>query len=335
MDILVIGGTRYVGRKIVESAVEKGHRVTLFNRGKTNTDCFPYLETLRGDRTVNADVLSGRKWDAVIDVCGYWPKAIDLVATVVQENVGRYVFVSSVSVYSDESPIGLTEETGVLLEDGDPNATELKMEMYGGLKVLCERAVSRWFGDRALIVRPGLVVGPGDHSDRFTYWPRRFMRSGPFLAPDVPNAPVQVIDGRDLGDFTVHATERQLGGAFHVTGPTPFVPFAEFLRIGVEAGGGVAEPVLAAGPWLAENGVEPWSDLPLVTSLDGEPSPLQQVDNAKAVAAGLAQRSLEDTVRDTIAWWRAEREGTEPKWGLADTRETELLSALKQTGTTV
>lgn len=335
MDILVLGGTRYVGRKIVESAVEKGHKVTLFNRGKTAPDRFPYLETIVGDRTVDATALADRKWDAVIDVCGYWPKAVDVVASVVQGNVGRYVFVSSISVYSDQSPYGLTEETGVLLDDGDPDATELKMEMYGGLKVLCERAVERWFGDKSLQIRPGLVVGPADHSDRFTYWPRKFMRSGPFLVPDCLYAPVQVIDGRDLGDFTVLATEKGLSGAYHVAGPTPPVAFGEFIRAGVTAGGGVADPVFAPCTWLAERGVEPWTELPLVTSLTGEPSPLQTVDNSKAVQAGLEQRTIRQTIEDTIAWWKSERQGAEAKWGLTDEREEALLLELKAKGAAV
>ncbi len=330
MNILVIGGTRFVGRKIVESAIERGHTVTLFNRGKTNPGGFPGLETIVGDRTVDVVALRGRKWDAVIDVCGYWPKAVEPLCALLSENVGRYVFISSISVYSDSSPIGLTEDTGVLLEDADPNVEELKMEMYGGLKVLCERVVERHFGDRALVVRPGLVVGPGDHSDRFTYWPRRFMRPGPFLAPDCRELPVQVIDGRDLAGFTVQATEQSLSGEYHVAGPTPPISFGEFIRLGVEAGGGVAAPQLVACSLLSELGVEPWSDLPLVTSLSNEPSPLSTVDNSKAVAAGLRLRALSATIRDTVDWWRADRSGTEPRWGLSDEKEQEILDSVKE-----
>jgi 2'-hydroxyisoflavone reductase len=330
MHILVIGGTRYVGRKIVEAALAAGHQVTLFNRGKTDPDSFPGVETLVGDRTLDASVLKGRSWDAVIDVCGYWPKAVDVVASQIEDSVGRYLFVSSISVYSDASPPALTEETGILLEDGDPEATELKMEQYGGLKVLCERAVERWFGERALIIRPGLVVGPGDHSDRFTYWPRKFMRSGPFLAPDCVDAPVQVIDGRDLALFTVHSLEKGLSGAYHASGPTPPLRFGDFIDIGVKAEGGVAEPVWAPSNWLVEQGVGPWTDLPALASLTGEVSPLQTVDNAKAVAAGLTLTPVGETVRDTIEWWKASREGTEPKWGLSDQREADLLASLRK-----
>ncbi|MEX2242938.1 MAG: NAD-dependent epimerase/dehydratase family protein [Fimbriimonadaceae bacterium] len=335
MDVLVVGGTRFVGRKIVESAVARGHEVTLFNRGKTDALAFPGLETLTGDRTTDASALRGRRWDAVIDVCGYWPRAVEVVASALEDNVGRYVFVSSISVYSEASPMGLTEDSGVLLEDGDPEATELKMEMYGGLKVLCERTVERWFGDRALIVRPGLVVGPGDHSDRFTYWPRRFARTGPFLAPDCLQEPIQVIDGRDLGDFTVLATEKGLSGGYHVAGPTPPEPFGEFLRSGVEAGGGVAEPVFVPCGWLAERGVEPWTELPLISSLTGEPNPLGTVDTSKAVRAGLVQRTMRQTLEDTISWWNATREGSEPRAGLSDAKETALLEEYKAKRATV
>ncbi len=330
MTLLVIGGTRFVGRKIVESAIGRGHEVTLFNRGKTNPGGFPELETIVGDRTGNLDGLQGRQWDAVIDVCGYWPRAVEPVCSVLNGSVGRYVFISSISVYSDSSPIGLGEDTGQLLDNAEADVEELKMEMYGGLKVLCERVVEAHFGERALIVRPGLVVGPDDHSDRFTYWPRKFMRPGAFLAPNCKEAPVQVIDGRDLGDFAVQATERSLTGAYHVAGPTPPISFGEFIRLGVEIGGGVAVPHWVPCDLLAEKGVEPWSDLPLVTSLTKDPSPLSTVDNSKAVAAGLQLRTVATTISDTIDWWKAERIGTDPRWGLSDEKEHSILDSLKE-----
>ncbi len=315
---------------MVEAALARGHEVTLFNRGNTDSVAFPGVEKIVGDRTKDVSILANRKWDAVIDVCGYWPKAVTPLCEVLNENVGRYVFVSSISVYSDASPIGLTEETGVLLEGADPSLEELKMEVYGGLKVLCERIVSEHFGSRALIIRPGLVVGPGDHSDRFTYWPRRFMRPGVFLVPDCKSAPVQVIDGRDLGLFSVVATEKGLSGAYHVAGPTPPVPFGEFVSLGVRAGGGVAEPAWVSGESLVEKGIEPWSDLPLLTSFTGEESPLAMVDNAKAISAGLQLRTLEQTTIDTIEWWKNERAGTDPRWGLSDEKEAGLLEELAQ-----
>lgn len=331
MKLLFIGGTRYVGRKMVEAAQERGHEVTLFNRGSTNADAFPGTERIIGDRTKDVSALKGRHWDAVIDVCGYWPKAVAPLCEALKENVGRYVFVSSISVYSDESPIGLTEDTGVLLRDADPEIEELKMEMYGALKVLCEETVAKHFGDRALIVRPGLVSGPGDHSDRFTYWPLRFMRPGPFLAPDCKNAPVQIIDGRDLGAFTVLATEKGLNGAYHAAGPTPAMSFGRFIEAGVNVGGGTAEPVWTPCAMLTEQGVEPWSDLPALASLTGEVSPLSMVDNSKAVTAGLALRSIEQTTLDTIDWWKRERNGSTLKWGLSVEREFALLEELKKT----
>jgi 2'-hydroxyisoflavone reductase len=287
------------------------------------------LETIVGDRTGNLDGLKGRKWDAVIDVCGYWPKAVEPLCVALSESVERYVFISSISVYEDSSPDGLTEDTGHLLENADANVEELKMEMYGGLKVLCERVVEAHFGDRALIVRPGLVVGPGDHSDRFTYWPRRFMRPGPFLVPECRDHPVQFIDGRDLGAFTVLATERSLSGAYHVAGPTPPVSLGEFIRLGVVAGGGVAQPQWVPCETLVEKGVEPWSKVPLVTSFTGERSPLSTVDNGRAVGAGLSIRPVSATISDTIEWWKKERSGTEPRWGLSDEKEQEILMAVK------
>lgn len=329
MRLLFIGGTRYVGSKMVEAALARGHEVTLFNRGQTNPDRFSDCERLVGDRTGDLSALHGREWDAVVDVCGYWPRAVRPVCDALRGSVGRYVFVSTISVYSDESPDGFSEDTGVLLENGDQEATSLQMELYGGLKVLCEREVSSCFGERALIVRPGLVVGPGDHSDRFTYWPRKFMRPGPFLVPDCREMDVQVVDGRDLGEFTIHATENAMSGAFHVAGPTPPMNFDDFIELGVRAGGGVAQPVWVPCESLAEQSVQPWTDLPLITSLTDERSPLSTVDNAKAVGVGLRLRPIEETIADTIVWWRTEREGSEPRWGLSDARESELLRHVK------
>jgi 2'-hydroxyisoflavone reductase len=327
--LLFIGGTRYVGSKMVEAALARGHEVTLFNRGQTNAERFPGCEKLVGDRTGDLSALGGREWDAVIDVCGYWPKAVEPLCRLLRDRVGRYVFISTISVYSDESPDALTEETGVLLENGDPEATDLVMEQYGGLKVLCERTVESCFGDRSLIVRPGLVVGPGDHSDRFTYWPRKFMRPGPFLAPDCHDQGVQVVDGRDLGEFTIHATEAGLSGPFHCAGPTPPMRFGDFIEAGVACGGSVAEPTYVPCGRLIEAGVAPWTDLPVVSSLTGERAPLMSVDNAKAVGAGLRLRPIAETISQTIDWWRSEREGSDPRWGLSDDRERELLASLR------
>jgi len=195
MNILIIGGTRFLGRHLVETALARGDTVTLFNRGQSNPDLFPQVETILGDREKDLEKLSGQRWEAVIDTCGYFPRLVKLSAQALKDTVERYVFISSISVYSELSKIGIDEkdQVGTL---ADENLEEITGESYGPLKVLCEKAVQAAFPKRALIIRPGLVVGPHDLSDRFTYWPVRVARGGQVLAPENPQVPVQLIDAR-------------------------------------------------------------------------------------------------------------------------------------------
>jgi 2'-hydroxyisoflavone reductase len=225
MKLLILGGTQFVGRHMVERAIARGHEVTLFNRGNKNP--FPNLETIIGDRdpqigdgltALERAVKAGRSWDAVIDVNGYVPRIVRATGELLKTTVKRYVFISSVSVYAGFSEPGGKEDTPVIeLEDA---TTEVIAGLaYGGLKVLCERAVEQIFSSKALNIRPGLVVGPYDHTDRFTYWPHRIAKGGEVLTSNPPEAITQFIDARDLADFTLHATETNLNGTFHATGP--------------------------------------------------------------------------------------------------------------------
>ena len=329
MDLLFIGGTRFVGRHTVEAALSRGHRVTLFNRGKSAATPIEGVEAIAGDREKDLGLLKGRQWDAVIDTCGYVPRVVGLSCDALLGRVGRYVFVSSISVYADTETPMQTEEAP-LLELSDPATEAVDGETYGGLKALCERRVSEAYEDKALTVRPGLVVGPLDPTDRFSYWPYRFSQPGPFVAPDLSGAPVQYIDARDLGAFIVLLCERATGGTFHVCGPTPPLPFRTFIERGVSCLGGVAEPVWVDGKTLASFSAEPWSDLPLVVSLDGTSEAYVSVDNAKALRAGLSLRTLEETVIDTAAWWRAEKGTGAPKAGLSDERQAAILATLQK-----
>ena len=216
MRLLVLGGTRFLGRALVESALARGHELTLFNRGQTNAELFPETEKIRGDRTLDLSPLDGREWDAVLDVATFLPRAVRRSVEALAGRVGRYVYVSSISAYADQSTPPVEGAPVAELDDRDAE----DIEHYGALKAACEQIVVDAFGERALVVRPGLIVGPHDPTDRFTYWPRRVAEGGRVLAPAPPDQPVQFIDVRDLADWIVSATEEQLDGLYNATGDT-------------------------------------------------------------------------------------------------------------------
>jgi 2'-hydroxyisoflavone reductase len=317
MKLLVLGGTKFLGRPVVETALERGHDVTLFNRGRTNPDLFPDAEKIRGDREQDLSPLRGRSWDAAIDMATFLPRVVRLSVDVLR-GIERYVYVSSISVYADLSVAPV--EGGRVAELADPNSESI--EDYGALKAACEEIVKDAFGERALVVRPGLIVGPHDPTDRFTYWPRRVAAGGRVLAPSPPDAPVQFIDARDLGAWIVRATERSLQGTYNATGePTTF---EHLLDTCVRVSASDAEIVWVPSERLVEAGVGEWMELPLWIAAP-EFAAMQQADVAKAVAEGLTFRPLAETVRDTLAW-DAEREQPRAEGvGLAPERERELL----------
>lgn len=320
MNILLIGGPKFVGRALIDSALAAGHQVTTFNRGKTNADLYPEVEKLHGDRDGQLDALKGRTWDAVIDTSGYLPRIVRQSAEVLADSVERYVFISTISVYPEIA--GATEDSALtVLED---ETTEDIPKAYGGLKVLCERAVLDVFGsDRALIVRPGLIVGPYDPTDRFTYWVMRAAQGGEMIAPESPDYRVQVIDVRDLAEWTVRKTAEGTSGVFNATGPEKPVPFGELIDTAKRISGSDAQPVWVSAEFLAEHEVAPWSHMPLW--IPGEAWGTVNID--RALAAGLTFRSLADTVRDTLDWVRREPRPLPLQAGLTPEREAELLAA--------
>jgi 2'-hydroxyisoflavone reductase len=332
MKLLILGGTQFVGRHMVQSAIARGHEVTLFNRGSKNP--FPNLETITGDRdpkigdglrALERAVKAGRSWDAVIDVNGYVPRIVRATGELLESAVKRYVFISSVSVYANLSQPGATENAS-LIELEDVTTEELEGLNYGGLKVLCERVVTELFSSSSAIIRPGLIVGPHDHTDRFTYWPDRVAKSGEIIAPDVPEAPMQFIDARDLADFTLHATESNTGGIFHAT--SPVMTMQTLLETCKTVTGKDANIHYLEDKFLLEQGVSPWmgpNSLPLWTGNDPAEAGFLQINVQKALEAGLKIRPLEQTVRDTLAW--AQSRGSDHEWksGLTAERETELL----------
>lgn len=328
MDILILGGTRFLGRHLVDSALARGHHVTLFNRGKTNPDLFPQVESIHGDREQDIPKISGRKWDAVIDVAGYVPRIVGLSAAGLEGSVGRYVFISSISAYASLREIGV-DESSPLATMTDETVEEITGETYGSLKVLCEKVVQKIYGERALIVRPGLIVGPHDGTDRFTYWPVRVARGGDVFAPDKPDILTQIIDVRDLADFIIKLIEDGASGAFNATGPDHELSFGTLLETCKQVSGSDARFHWASPVFMDQHKVAPWSDMPAYLPDTGEDAGFARVSIAKALAAGLNFRPLEQTVADTIAW--ASTRPTDYVWkaGLTAERETELLKLLE------
>jgi 2'-hydroxyisoflavone reductase len=306
-------------------AVTTGHDVTVFHRGKTGPGAIAGAEEVLGDRDGGLDALDGREWDTVVDTSGYFPRVVGASARMLADTAERYVFVSSLSAYSDDRTPG-QDESGPLGTIDDPTIEEITEESYGPLKVLCERQVQGAFGlDRALILRWGLMVGPLDYTDRFTYWPRRVAAGGEVLAPGPPDQPVQFADGRDVAGFMLAAIERRVAGVFNVHGPEEPLTFGGLLEICRDATGSDAEFVWAEPEFLLGEGVEPWSDLPLW--LPGEENTgFAQRSMRRAIDAGLELRPVADTARDTLAW-DGERGAPDLITGLTRKRESELLAA--------
>jgi 2'-hydroxyisoflavone reductase len=309
LRLLVLGGTRFLGRAVVERALAQRHEVTLFNRGRTAPELFDGVEELYGDRSGDLSALAGRTWDAVVDTSGYVPRDVRASAEALRES-GRYVFVSSVSVYADFSR-GPSEDDPVA-ELGDMPDDRLAEDFsnYGPLKALCEEEVRAVFGERALVVRPGLIVGPHDPTGRFTYWARRLARGGELLAPRPPERHAQFVDVRDLGSWIVDAAGSGLGGTFNATNEG--VAWGELL-----AG---ADVVWVSDEFLREHGVGEWMELPLWL---GSPEwrGMHETDVSRAVAAGLRFRAVAETLAGAAEAPAVDGVGLTPE------REAELLAA--------
>jgi 2'-hydroxyisoflavone reductase len=332
MKLLILGGTIFLGRHLVEAALARGHEVTLFNRGQHNPDLFPTVEKIRGDRTVDLAPLQGRRWDAVIDTCGYVPRHVRNAATALATQADHYTFVSSISVYADFSQPGLDElaPVGVL---SDPTVEEVTGETYGPLKALCEQAAEAAMPGRVLNVRPGLIVGPHDPSDRFTYWPARIARGGEVLAPGIPHHAVQIIDGRDLAHWLILMAERQEVGVYNATGPTEPLTLSTVLATCQSVTGSNATLTWVSETFLAEQEVGAFVEMPLW--VPESEAGLEQVNCAKAIQAGLSFRPLATIIADTLAW--AQTRPADQAWraGLTPEREHTLLTTWHQQQTAV
>ncbi len=337
MHLLVLGGTVFLGKHIAEAALAAGHRVTLFNRGRTNADTFAGragVETIHGDRDGGLAALGDARWDAVVDTSGYLPRVVGASAQALAGRVERYLFISTISVYADPPPAGVNEDSPLAVLP-DPTVEVINGDTYGGLKVLCERAVQAAQGERTLIVRPGLIVGPDDPTDRFSYWPLRVARGGRILAPGGPEAPTQLIDVRDLAAWSIRLLEAGTGGTFNATGPAAPIGLGALLAACLaaaggaagDAGAGAAELVWADEAFLAAEGLAAFTELPCWVPSAG--AGLLRADIGRALATGLRCRSLEETARDTLAWRLPLLATKSLRAGLASERETALLEKLQ------
>lgn len=327
--ILILGGTGFLGPAIVEAARPRGHVLTLFNRGKTRPDLFPDVEKLRGDRDGKLDALRGRRWDAVVDTSGYVPRVVRMSAELLAPSVSQYVFISSISVYRDDLPPG-SDEGAPLATTPDPASEEVK-EHYGALKALCEAAAEKAMPGRTAVVRPGLIVGPGDPTDRFTYWPARLARGGDVLAPGDGKDSAQVIDVRDLAAWLVALVERDDHGTYNATGPKEPMTMKAMLEGVREGVRSTANLVWIPWPFLKEKDVQPWMEMPAWIPAGKEGAGIAAVSNARAVGKGLVFRPVAETARDTLAWWRRQPEERRAKTraGLAPEKEQAVLAAWK------
>ncbi len=331
MKLLILGGTRFLGRHVVAAALERGHEVTLFNRGISDPKLFPQLERLRGDRDGDLSALAGRRWDAVIDTSAYVPRQVVATARLLADAIEHYTFISSISVYSDTTIMGLDEESPVatLTEDTE----RVTGSTYGALKALCEQALEHMLPGRVLHVRAGLIVGPWDTTDRFTYWPVRVALGGEVLAPGSPDRQVQFIDARDLAAWILRMAEARRAGVYNAAGPNYRLTIGRLLEVCRAVTESDAAFTWVDDDFLLEQGVTPFTELPLwvPAAYNG----IQAIQIRKALAEGLAFRALEDTLYDTLAWnaSRGDAVADDPlrlRAGMTLDREAELLTAWKR-----
>lgn len=334
LNLLILGGTGFTGPHQVRYAVARGHKVTVFNRGRREADLPKEVVHLQGDRNADLKSLEGGKWDVVIDNPTTLPNWVRLSGRLLKDACRQYIFISTISVYADTSKPGMDETTPVLAYEGEKDpftlAPEEAMKFYGQLKALSEREAAHWFPGRATIIRPGLIVGPGDESDRFTYWPARIDRGGEVLAPGTPDDPTQIIDARDLAEWTIRAAENETVGVFNATGPEKPRPIGELLNGIKRALGSKATFTWADQTFLDSQKVKGWSDMPVWVPPNGENAGFMRVGVGRAQARGLTYRPLDLTARDTLAYHKsrpAERQA-KLRAGITAERETELLAAL-------
>lgn len=341
MKILIIGGTKFLGRHLINAALERHHTVTLFNRGKHLSEDFENVEQIHGDRFFDLNKLENRRFDAVIDTCGYLPQSVRDAAETLKNSVAQYVFISSISGYADFSKPDFDETTplaelseaqlkqaGEIDKQSEINGITLG-EVYGGLKVLCEKAVESVMPNRALIVRPGLIVGAFDPTDRFTYWVKRTAEGGEILAPGTPERFVQLIDARDLSEWIIKMIEKGANGIYNANGKPFELTMAKMLDEIKTVTQSDAEFIWVSENFLNSENVGAWSEMPLyLPESVKEAGGFLSVNVDKALEQGLELRSLNETIKDVLDFSRTIKR--ELKAGISDERETALLAKWRE-----
>jgi 2'-hydroxyisoflavone reductase len=339
LKILVLGGTNFLGPKVVDVALARGHAVTVFSRGRRKAEFAGEVERLEGDRDPKKGeglkALEGRSFDVVLDHSGYYPRLVKASAELLAPRCGRYLFVSSISAYA-ETVAENADESAPLAKLADPTVETMgeNYAFYGGLKALCEAAAEAAFPGRATIVRPTYICGPGDPTDRFTYWPARFARGGEIVVPGTPEDPIQIVDVRDLAEWIVLLSEQGTSGAFHAVGPTPPHRWGKVVEECERASAATKRTATWIPADFMETFVKADDDvtLPIWIAPKGLFKGMHRWNNARAVKAGLKFRPLADTVRDTLAWWAALPEARRAKLGagLSAEKEAEILAAWRK-----
>ncbi len=340
MKILIIGGTKFIGPHLTAAAIAGGHSVTIFTRGKQASPGPNGVEHIRGDRSTDLDKLAGRRWDSVVDTCGYLPGQVEASAAFFSSSINQYVFVSSISAYAgfaepgmdETAPLaGLTPEQLARANAVDTSGAVSAVsfgELYGGLKALCEQAAERAMPGRVLVIRPGVIVGPLDYTDRFTYWPVRVRRGGEVLAPGRPDRHLQFIDVRDLTQWIVHMIEQNQTGIYNANNTPGEVTMERLLTESKDETGSDAVFTWVDDRFLMQQDVTPWSEVPLwVPEYDSEDSKgFMYIDCTRAYTSGLTLRPLSETIKDTLHWYENDREDKDLRAGIAAEKERRILA---------
>lgn len=335
LDILVLGGTGFIGPHMVREALRRGHSVTLFNRGRTNNGLFPDLETIKGDRGGDLAVLEGRIWDAVIDNSGYVPRHVQNSAATLATNVGQYLYISTISVYDSLSTP--TDESARLATIDDESIEEVTGETYGPLKALCEkRAQAEVDADKLTILRPTYIAGPGDHTDRFSYWAVRASKGGEMLLPGGADYPLQVVDVRDLANFTIDCLDNGRAGIYNTVTPVGSMTMGSVLDDSLAVSASTVNPVWVdeafAGKAQQDSTANRWGMFPIWHALNGDDAATSSVSGERARVAGLHNRPIRETIRDLLVWWNTlpqERTAT-MRAGMTAEQEAELIARWKE-----
>lgn len=327
LRILILGGTGFIGPHMVRDALGRGHEVELFNRGRTNDDLFPNLKTYIGDRDGKLDALAGHEWDAVIDNSGYVPRHVADSAALLADAASQYVYVSSISAYASFAVAN--HEASPLATMPDETVEEVTPETYGPMKALCEQRAAEAFGaGRLTVFRPTYICGPGDPTDRYTYWPVRSARGGEMLWPGKPSDAIQIVDARDLAAFAIDCLERRIVGTYNIVTPPGAFTMGELMEDCRAVTGADVEPVWVSAEFIREQGLLETGEIPIWSPGEGEYAKAAFVSGDRAFAAGLENRPTRETARDTLAWWQtlpSERTGR-LRAGLEPGREATLLT---------